>query len=332
MGMPQLAVLVDREPPPNLAAIAELVQVRTADAAGLPAALEGAEALLTWDFLTPALAGAWPSADRLRWVHTASAGVDNVLIPEVAASEVVVTNSRGVFDGALAEYVLGLVLAFAKDLPGTWERQRRKEWQHRDTQRLAGTTAVVVGVGPVGRTIARLLRAFGVRVHGVGRTARGDDPDFGSVTASADLAALLPDADWLVLVAPLTAATRGLVGAAELAALPPTARLINVGRGGLVDEAALAAALAEGRLAGAALDVFEREPLPPSSPLWHQPGVLVSPHMSGDVTGWRDELAEVFLDNLRRWCAGEPLRNIVDKTVGYVPTPALPSPPADRSE
>jgi phosphoglycerate dehydrogenase-like enzyme len=318
MGRPRLAVLVDGDPPPNIDAIAALAEVRTADAAGLPAALVGAEALLAWDFLTPALAAAWPSAERLRWVHTASAGVDNVLTPEVAASGVVVTNSRGVFDGALAEYVLGLVLAFAKDLPGTWERQRRAEWRHRDTQRVAGTTAVVVGVGPVGRAIARVLGAVGVRVRGVGRTARDDDPDFGSVTASADLATLLPEADWLVLVAPLTEATRGLVGAPELAALRPSARLINVGRGGLVDEAALTAALAQGRLAGAALDVFEREPLPPSSPLWHQPGVLVSPHMSGDVLGWRDDLAAVFLDNLRRWCAGEPLRNVVDKAVGYV--------------
>lgn len=315
--MPRLAVLVDGGLPPNVDAIAELAEVRTADAAGLPAALAGADLLLTWDFLTPALAGAWSAADRLRWVHTARAGVDNVLIPELVASDVVVTNSRGVFDGSLAEYVLGLVLAFAKDLPGTWERQRRAEWQHRETERVAGTTAVVIGVGPVGREIARLLRAVGVRVHGVGRTARRGDPDFGDVTASADLAALLPDADWVVLVAPLTDATRGMIGAAELAAFRPSARLINVGRGGLVDEAALTDALRAGRLAGAALDVFAREPLPPSSPLWQLPGVLVSPHMSADVHGWRDELAAVFLDNLRRWCAGEPLRNVVDKAVGY---------------
>jgi phosphoglycerate dehydrogenase-like enzyme len=245
-------------------------------------------------------------------------GIDNVLTAEVAASDVLVTNSRGVFDGSLAEYVLGLVLAFAKDLRGTWERQRRREWQHRDTERVAGTTAVIVGVGPVGRATARLLRAVGVRVRGVGHTARTGDPDFGDVSASTDLIRLLPEADWVVLVAPLTDETRGLVGAAELAAFLPTARLINVGRGELVDEAALAAALRAGALAGAALDVFEKEPLPPSSPLWNQPGVLVSPHMSADAVGWREQLAEVFLDNLRRWCAGQPLRNVVDKTVGYV--------------
>src|SRR6478672_9283619 len=189
MDMPRVAVLVDRDPPPNLAEIARICQVRTARAADLPAALEGADVLLAWDFLMPVLAEAWPSADRLRWVHTASAGVDNVLTPEVAASDVVVTNSRGVFDGSLSEYVLGLVLAFAKDLPGT--------------------TAVIVGVGPVGRATARLLRAVGVRVRGVGRTARAGDPDFGDVSASADLVELLPEADWVVLVAPLTDETRG---------------------------------------------------------------------------------------------------------------------------
>jgi phosphoglycerate dehydrogenase-like enzyme len=318
MERPRVAVLVDRDAPPNLDQIAALGEVRTARAADLPGAIAGADVLLAWDFLTPALADAWPSADRLRWVHTASAGIDNVLTAEVAASEVTVTNSRGVFDGALAEYVLGLVLAFAKDLPGTWDRQRRREWQHRDTERVAGTTAVVVGVGPVGRATARLLRALGVRVLGVGRTARAGDPDFGDVTASPELVRLLPDADWVVLVAPLTDETRGMIGAAELAAFRPTARLINVGRGGLVDEAALATALHAGDLAGAALDVFAQEPLPPSSPLWHQPGVLISPHMSGDAAGWRDQLAEVFLDNLQRWCAGQPLRNVVDKTVGYV--------------
>jgi phosphoglycerate dehydrogenase-like enzyme len=140
------------------------------------------------------------------------------------------------------------------------------------------------------------------------------------VTASTDLAQLLPEADYVVLAAPLTEGTRGVVGAAELAAMRPTARLVNVGRGELVVEAALVEALRSGQIGGAALDVFEREPLPQGSPLWTMPRVLVSPHMSADAFGWREQLAELFLDNLRRWCAGEPLRNVVDKDLGYVPT------------
>lgn len=320
MPPPSVAVLVDRDLPPNLAEIARIAEVRTARADGLGAVLDGAEVLLAWDFLTPALAGAWASASRLRWVHTASAGIDNVLTPEVAASDVIVTNSRGVFDTALAEYVLGLVLAFAKDLAGTRDRQHRHVWEHRDTERVAGSTAVIVGVGPIGRATARLLHAVGMRVRGVGRTTRSDDPDFGTVTASSDLTRVLPEADYVVLVAPLTEQTRGMVGAAELAAMRPTARLINVGRGELVVEAELVQALTAGRIGGAALDVFEREPLPRSSPLWTLPRVLVSPHMSGDTVGWREDLAELFLDNLHRWCTGERLRNIVDKELGYVPS------------
>jgi phosphoglycerate dehydrogenase-like enzyme len=320
MPPPRVAVLVDRDLPPNLDEISRLCEVRTAGPADLAAALPGADVLLTWDFRTPALADAWPKADRLRWVHTASAGVDNVLTPEVAASGVTVTNSRGVFDGAIAEYVLGLVLAFAKDMPGTWDRQRRREWQHRETERVAGATAVIVGVGPIGRAIARLLRGLGMRVRGVGRSARSGDPEFGDVGSSADLVRLVPEADYVVLAAPLTDQTRGMMGAAELDAMRPTARLINVGRGELVDEAALVAALEAGGIRGAALDVFEREPLPASSPLWVLPGVVVSPHMSADAVGWREQLGELFLDNLRRWRAGRPLRNVVDKSVGYVPT------------
>ncbi len=318
MSMPRVALLRDRDLPHNLDEIELLAEVDAVDAGGLADALPGADVLLAWDFRTPALAGAWGSADQLRWVHTASAGVDNVLTPEVAASGVTVTNSRGVFDGAIAEYVLGLVLAFAKDLPGTWDRQHRREWEHRDTERVAGTSALVVGVGPIGRATARLLRAAGMRVRGVGRTGRAGDPDFGEVSASADLVALLPETDYLILAAPLTGETRGLIGAPELAALRPTARLVNVGRGELVDEVALIEALRRGALAGAALDVFEREPLPPSSPLWDLPGVIVSPHMSADTVGWRESLADLFLDNLRRWCSGRPLRNVVDKSVGYV--------------
>jgi phosphoglycerate dehydrogenase-like enzyme len=315
---PRVTVLVDRDLPPDLDEISRVAEVRTARADDLDVAIDGAEVLLTWDIRRGLLDGAWESANRLRWIHTASAGVDNVLIPGVVASGVTVTNSRGVFDTAIAEYVLGLVLTFAKDLAGSRDRQNRRVWEHRDTELVAGTTAVVVGVGSIGRATARMLRAVGVRVSGVGRTTRSGDPDFGTVAAATGLARLLPDADYVVLAAPLTEQTRGLVGAAELAAMRPTARLINVGRGELVVEAELVDALTAGRIAGAALDVFECEPLPPTSPLWILPGVLVSPHMSGDSIGWRHQLAELFLDNLRRWCAGEPLLNVVDKDVGYV--------------
>jgi phosphoglycerate dehydrogenase-like enzyme len=278
----------------------------------LAQALPGTEVLLVWDFLSDSVRDAWPAADALRWVHTASAGVDRLVFPGLLGSDVVLTNSRGVFDTPMAEYVLGTVLAMAKDLPTTLAAQGRREWRHRETEQVAGTRAVVVGSGPIGRAIGRLLGAVGIGVELVGRRA-GE-----GAHAFEELPALLPRADWLVLAAPLTDATRGLLDAAAIAALPRHARVINVGRGALVVEADLVDALRAGRLAGAALDVFAEEPLPPGSPMWEVPGLIVSPHMSGDTLGWRETLVDVFTANLARYRAGEPLQNVVDKSLGYV--------------
>ncbi len=318
--MPTVTVLHDGKLPPNMADIEALAQVRTARPDELAQGLRGADVLLAWDFTTPALRSAWAGADRLQWVHTASAGVDNVLTPEVAASDVVVTNSRGVFETPIAEYVTGLVLMTAKDMLGTWQRQQRHEWEHRETHSVQRRVAVVVGVGPIGRAVARMLTAVGLRVRGVGRSRRSGDPDFGEVAAGGELREQVADADYVVLVAPLTEETRGMVDREVLAAMPPRAMLVNVGRGELVVERDLVAALQAGQIASAALDVFEQEPLPGDSPLWSMPQVLVSPHMSADTVGWRDDLAALFVENLGRWCKGEPLRNVVDKRLGYVPS------------
>lgn len=292
--------------------VGDLAEIVYADAAALPTTLSGADALLVWDITSNAVRDSWKDAGSLRWMHTASAGVDRLIFDGSVASDVVITNSRGVFDTPMAEYVLGLVLAYAKDLPTTLRLQDRAQWRHRETETVAGTVAVVVGGGPIGTAIAGLLRAAGLRVHLVGRQARD------GVHACDALPGLLGDCDWLVLAAPLTARTRGLVNADLLARLPPTARLINVGRGALVREDDLVDALRAGRLAGAALDVFSTEPLPTEHPLWSLPGVIVSPHMSGDAAGWRDTLVDLFVDNLTRYRAGQPLLNVVDKAHGYV--------------
>ena len=254
----------------------------------------------------------------LRWVHIASAGVDRLLFPELAASDVVVTNSRRIFDEPIAEYVLGLVLCFAKDLHTTLRLQGRRRWQHRETERITGAHALVVGTGPIGRAIGRRLRAAGLTVRGLGRTGRSADPDLGDVRPFADLHEALGEADYVVLAAPLTDLTRGMIDAAALARMRPATRLINVGRGQLVIEDALVGALREGRIAGAALDVFATEPLAESSPLWDLPNVIISPHMSGDARGWHDRLVELFTDNLARYRDGRELRNVVDKRRGYV--------------
>ncbi len=278
----------------------------------LTAALPGTEVLLVWDFTSVAVRECWAAADSVRWVHTASAGVDRLIFPGLVDSGVTLTNSRGVFDTPMAEYVVGLVIAMAKDLPGTLAAQAQRSWRHRESERVGGRTAVVVGSGPIGRATAAMLAAVGMRVELVGRRA-GD-----GVHAIDALPSLLPRAEFLVLAAPLTDTTRGILNATTLAALPRGARVINVGRGALVVQDDLVDALASGHLAGAALDVFEREPLPEDSPLWELPGVIVSPHMSGDILGWRDELETLFTDNLARYRAGEPLLNVVDKTLGFV--------------
>ncbi|MGH3924376.1 MAG: D-2-hydroxyacid dehydrogenase [Pseudonocardiaceae bacterium] len=315
---PVIVVLHSDDLPPGLDDAVEGAAVRYATAADLASALPGADVLFVWDFTSDAVRPAWPAAETLRWVHTASAGVDRVTFPELLSSAVMLTNSRGVFDVPMAEYVLGAVLAFAKDLPGTLRQQDDRTWRHRETEQVAGRRAVVVGSGPIGRAIGRLLRAVGMRIHLVGRTERSDDPEFGMVHAQAALPLLAPRTDYLILAAPLTDQTRGMVDHALLDALPCTARLINVSRGPLVVTDDLVAALCEGRLAGAMLDVFDTEPLPADSPLWDAPGVVISPHMSGDVHGWRDELVTLFVENLRRYFRGQPLHNVVDKTRGYV--------------
>lgn len=317
---PVVAVLVDDAPPPGMAPVERIAEVRYARPDRLPEALAGADALFVWDFRSTAVAGAWPHADALRWVHIASAGVDRLLFDGLAASDVVLTNSRGIFDEPIADYVLTMVLCFAKDLHTTLRLQADRVWRHRETEPVAGARALVVGTGPIGRAIGRRLRALGLAVAGVGRTGRADDPDLGVVAPMDRLPEALAEADYVVLAAPLTAQTRDMIDAAALAAMRPAARLINVGRGELVVTADLVDALRTNRIAGAALDVFAEEPLPPDSPLWALPNVVVSPHMSGDVVGWREQLVALFLDNLVRHRDGAPLRNVVDKHLGYVPT------------
>lgn len=300
--------------PPGLASLDAEADLRLANSREtLDAAIVEAHALLVTDFRTTWLREAWPNAKQLQWVHAASAGVDAILFPELVASDIPVTNARGIFDEPIAEYVLGLMLAFAKDLPGTLAHQREQQWRHRDSERLAGRRLLVVGAGAIGRRIARLARLAGMQVEGVASRARPGDDEFAAIHATDDLQTILPDADYVVIAAPLTRTTHGLFGAESFRRMHPGARLINIGRGPIVQTEALVEALQRGEIAGAALDVFEDEPLPEGHPLWAMPQVIVSPHMAGDFVGWREALSEQFIDNLRRWRSGAPLQNIIDK-------------------
>jgi len=287
--------------------------------------LPGTEVMLGWNFRAASLRQAWDAVDGLRWIHWAGAGVDAALFEELVHSDVQLSNARGVFDRPMAEWVLGMIIGFAKRFPETQAFQARSEWNYQVSELVIGKQALVVGVGSIGREVGRLLRAVGMRVDGVGRSARDSDPDFDHIHAVDALSSCLPFADYVVLITPLTEQTRGLFGEAEFDAMNPRARFINIGRGALVDEDALLAALQQGGIAGAALDVFVEEPLPMDSPFWTAPNCLVSPHMSGDYAEFEETMADQFIENWRRYRAGEALLNQVDKRLGFAkPAPVVP--------
>ncbi|MGB7450371.1 MAG: D-2-hydroxyacid dehydrogenase [Ornithinimicrobium sp.] len=323
-GRPTIVVLARRadDRPPYLEQLQDRADIVITDAAGLADAVTGADALFLWDFFSSALQEVWSQCAQLEWVHVAAAGVDSLVFPELGDSDVVVTNARGIFDRPIAEYVLGVVLAHAKQTHRGAELQRQHVWQHRETRSVQGATVAVVGTGAIGRECARLLAAAGMQVRGFGRTPRHTDPDFGTVVASNELAEHVGDVDYLVVVAPLTPQTRGLVDATVLDALPSTAHLVNVGRGECVVTADLVDAVRTGSIDGASLDVMDPEPPPTDSPLWDLPGVYLTAHMSGDVTGWLDALARQFVDNAERWLSDGELRNVVDTRLGFVPAGA----------
>ena len=304
---------------PRLSELSDQAELRFAStSAELRSAMPGADVLLGWNFRA-GLQESWEAARELRWIHWAGAGVDAAVFPELAASDVQLTNARGIFDLPMAEWVLGMVICFAKQIPQTLDFQAQAEWNHRITEKVAGKQTLVVGVGSIGRAVGRLLRAAGMEVEAIGRSARDGDVDFGHIYAIDELHARLPGADYVVLITPLTEQTRNLFGAVEFAAMASHARFINIGRGALVVEADLLAALHDGQIAGAALDVFVEEPLPPESPFWQAPNCLISPHMSGDYVDFERNMADQFMQNWARYLAGETLLNVVDKELGFVP-------------
>jgi phosphoglycerate dehydrogenase-like enzyme len=264
------------------------------------------------------------SARRLEWVHLTAAGVGPILFPELVESPVVVTNSRGLHAASMAEHALGVLLAFARKLHLARDEQHRRRWAQDGLwteppafAELRGSTLGLVGLGAVGSAIAERARAFGMRVVAVRRRPAAEPAPAHEQWGRDRLDDLLAAADWVVLAAPRTEETRGLIGARELARMKPAAVLVNLGRGDLVDEPALVEALRSGRIAGAGLDVFSDEPLPVESPLWAMPQVLVTPHVSGLGPRYWERALEIFAANLERHLDGRPLLNVVDKRAGY---------------
>jgi phosphoglycerate dehydrogenase-like enzyme len=309
---------VDRELP-DLGGIDALARVvRASFVSELDDHLDELEVVFAWNFDRPMLLDVVPRAPRLRWIQSISAGVEEFARPVLIEHGVVLTSAAGVYDPGLAESVLGFLLAFSSRILED-ARLEPGAWPHDGTRLLRGTTALVVGAGSIGSEVGRVLRAAGLRVRGVARTPRPADGTFDAIVGVEELHAELARADHVVDVLPNTDATRGIFDAEAFAVMRSHAVFVNIGRGSTVDESALIEALQRGGIAGAALDVFEMEPLPPENPLWRMANVLVSPHRAGDHERWMEDVVALFTDNLKRFVAGETLRNVVDVELGYAP-------------
>jgi D-2-hydroxyacid dehydrogenase (NADP+) len=260
-------------------------------------------------------------APQLRWYQQWGAGADWLLdYPELVERDLIITNVAGIHAIPISEHILALLLGFARAIPASQRAQLERRWAKGDERalfELAGKTMLIVGLGAIGARTAQLAGAFGMRVIGVRRRGGEPVPGVERVVGPEELHAVLPEADAVVLLVPLTRATAGLIGARELGLMKPSAYLVNVGRGATVDEPSLVRALAEGRIAGAGLDVFATEPLPQDSPLWTMRNVVITPHYAGSTPHYHERAMAIFLDNLERYQQGQPLRNVVDKQHGY---------------
>ncbi|MBV9389432.1 MAG: D-2-hydroxyacid dehydrogenase [Chroococcidiopsidaceae cyanobacterium CP_BM_ER_R8_30] len=300
--------------PPN-------VQVAWADTNGdFESDPSNAEVYLNWFYLKPnTLHKVLEAAPRLRWQQTPSAGVNHILTPKFLERDITLTNGAGTFSTPIAEFVLAYMLNHVKLLPKLHQLQADRNWKRSinlPIQELEGKSLLIIGAGSIGQAIAQRASAFEMRVWGSRRQPQLL-PGFEKVVGANEWRSLLPEADYVVIATPLTPETQGLFDEAALRAMHSDAYLINIARGAVVDEPALLKALSEDWIAGAALDTFYTEPLPPDSPFWSLPNVFVTPHCSGMTPHVAKRTIDLFIDNLHRYQSGQPLRNVVDKTTGY---------------
>jgi phosphoglycerate dehydrogenase-like enzyme len=281
------------------------------------AALE-ADAILYAGGKAGLLTGVLPHAPRARWIHSLWTGVEGILTPEMLAHPAQLTNGRGVFRWPLADWVVAVMLHFSFDLGRVIRQQQAGVWQNFISETLEGRTLGIIGYGSIGSAAAARAKGFGMKIAALRRkSSSAEDGLVDQYYSPAQLHELISASDYLLLATPITPDTRGMIGAAEIAAMKPSGVLINVGRGPVVDEAALIQALESGKIRGAALDVFTVEPLPAGHPFYRMTNVLVSPHTADRVEGFLGPPIEAFLENLQRFLKGEPLEYVVNKHAGY---------------
>src|SRR6185437_11002065 len=317
MAPQQKVLVIAKKEDPQFAMLESVPHLLSCNAASAAAA-QDITAILFWTGTRETLREEFFNCRNLRWIHSRFAGMDHMLFPELINSNVVVTNARGVYSAPLGEFALAAILYFAKDIPRLRRNQAAQTWARFEMERIAGQTVGILGYGDIGHAVAERVRAMGMRVLALKRHApEQPDPLIERYYPPADLRQMLPACDYVVVAAPLTPETQHMIGDSEFAVMKPSAVLINVGRGPVVDTDALVRALNSGRIKGAGLDVVDPEPLPAGHPLYAMENLLLSPHCADVVAGWKEDAMRFFLSQYERFRNNEPLLNIVNKQLGY---------------
>jgi phosphoglycerate dehydrogenase-like enzyme len=303
---------------PQLRMLAELPHLVRNSASALDALRANAEVILHWGGSRELLRSAFLANPGVHWVHFRSAGLDRLLFPELVESAVPLTNGSGVFSPSLGEFALAAILFFAKDFRRMIRNQEAGRWEQFDVDEISGQTVGIVGYGDIGRAVASRVHAMEMKVLALKRHAPASpDPFVERFYAPLELHSMLSECDDVVVAAPLTPETRHMINDAAFAAMKPTAVVINISRGPVIDQAALIRALTERKIRGAGLDVFEQEPIPPGDPIYKLENVLISPHCADHTRDWLNQAMRFFLEQYQRFNGGEPLKNVVEKHLGY---------------
>jgi phosphoglycerate dehydrogenase-like enzyme len=318
MAIQHTVLVLSRDVDPQLSMLKGLPHIVGHEPQAFAGAVNEPVIILAWSTSKKLLHDVFSMCKQVLWVHSRSAGLDSVLFPELVASEVPLTNGSGVFSQSLGEFSLAAILYFAKDFRRMLRNQAAGVWEQFDIEEISHQTVGIVGYGDIGRAVAKRVHAMGMTVLALKRhPPQATDPLVDQFYPNAELAKMLPRCDYVVVCLPLTAETHHMISDAEFAAMKPTAVIVNVGRGPVIDEQAMVRALKAKQIKGAGLDVFEHEPLPAGDPMYSLENVLLSPHTADHTSDWLNEAMQFFLDQYRRFSNGEALENVVDKSLGY---------------
>jgi phosphoglycerate dehydrogenase-like enzyme len=316
-NQPLVLVLTDADDP-ELRMLRGVPHLRVDSLADMTEEAKQAEVILYWAGPRALFRSVFLACPGVRWVHSRAAGLDNFLFPELVQSPAPLTNGSGVFSQALGEFAIAAILYFAKDFSRMLRNQKAGRWEQFLVEEIAGQTVGIVGYGDIGRAVASRAHAMGMRILALKRHVPAlSDPLIAQFFQPAELAAMLAASDYVVVSAPLTPETHHMIGDAAFAAMKPNAVVINIGRGPVIDQAALVRALTDRKIKGAGLDVFEQEPIPAGDPIYKFENVLVSPHCADQTNTWLQQAMRFFLQQYDRFSNHQPLENIVEKHLGY---------------